>query len=230
MNRAFLDTSYFFEDFNGNLAPPLTASTDGGIWVKADTSAAGAPTVATVAAPGSPGEIALTMVSTVEAENLCLYFGDHLAFDIDLIQYFETRLKITSAVDATTSALWGMTGNRHDVHDTIAQTAIFRVILNNTVVVESDDGTNDNNDISTGSLVTGTGYKRYAVSFANGSADVRFFMDNANGSLARVAAGTTFDMSNYTGGLQPNFQIQKTSDSNVDVLTVDYVYIKYKRS
>ena len=54
-------------------------------------------------------------------------------------------------------------------------------------------------------------------------------MDDSNDSLTRVAATTTFDMSNHTGGLQPFIQIQKTADTNTDTIEIDYVQVFYKR-
>ena len=57
---------------------------------------------------------------------------------------------------------------------------------------------------------------------------MEFYVGNARGQLRRVSSGTRFDMSAYTAGLQPYFQIQKTSDSNVDALTILQVSIEYR--
>jgi hypothetical protein len=53
---------------------------------------------------------------------------------------------------------------------------------------------------------------------------VKFYVDGI-----RVAAGTTFDMSAATGSLQPYVQIQKTADTNIDFVHVDYVSVEAKR-
>jgi hypothetical protein len=127
------------------------------------------------------------------------------------------------ALDATTMLAFGMIGDRNDAIDTIAQAAIFRVVgADDTtdIVVETDDGTTDNNDVATGQSLVDA-YKIFTISFALGKADVRFFIDGQP-----VATGTTFDMSAYTGALQPFVQIQKTSDANVDGVTVDLVEIR----
>jgi hypothetical protein len=53
---------------------------------------------------------------------------------------------------------------------------------------------------------------------------VRFFIDGQ-----RVATATTFDMSNYSGGLQPIIQLQKAANVNADACTIDYVKIVGRR-
>jgi hypothetical protein len=211
-------------------------------WVITDTSAAGTPTYTRLdhgetAGVFRPGVARLLMASNVEAENVCLSFGDKLCFDIDKIQGFECALQLVpggTLKDATTTLAWGLAGDRNDAIDTIAIAALFRLADGtavNTVVVESDDATNNNDDVATGqSLVDGAtntnvGWHRFKIDFSNGKKDVRFFMSDSNDNVSRVAAGTTFDMSNYSAGLQPFFQLQKTSDSNVDAVEIDYVKI-----
>ena len=113
---------------------------------------------------------------------------------------------------------------RNDAVDSVAANAHFKLEGANTVVVESDDGTNDNDNVSTGKSLVAT-YKTFVISFASGTSDVRFFIDGD-----RVGSGTTFDMSNYSSGLQPAVQLQKTADTNTDSVTVDYVKIRARRS
>jgi hypothetical protein len=174
----------------------------------------------------------LDFSATAEVQNLCLSNKDILQFDIDKIQGAEFRVKMNqAALDATTQVAFGLTGDRNDAIDSIAQAALFRVIgadSTTAVVVETDDGTTDNDDKATGQTLINA-YKTFKIDFSNGTSDVRFFMDNGNGSLQRVASGTTFDMSGYAGSLQPFVQIQKTSDSNTDGLTIDYVKAWGKR-
>ena len=104
---------------------------------------------------------------------------------------------------------------------------MFRVIGADSatnVVVESDDGTNDNNDVATGQTLVNT-YRDFKISFATGTNDVRFFVGGQP-----VATSTTFDMSNYTGALQPFLQIQKTADTNTDGVTLSQVLIRGRYS
>ena len=220
----------FCDDFFGAgtfLPTPL----GGDVWGITDTSAAGTPTYVYVDGSSS-GEVAVDMASNVEVENVCLSNKDVLQFDIDKIQGAEFRVKMNqAAVDATTMFAIGLTGDRSNTIDTIAQAALFRVIGSGSttaVVVETDDGTVNNDDIATGQTLINV-YKRLKIDFSNGTSDVRFFMDDASGALTRVAASTTFDLSNYTGALQVFAQIQKTSDDNVDGFTLDYVKVWGKR-
>ena len=213
-------------DFRGALAFPTTSN--GLPWVKTDTSSAGSPTVAGLAGGG----VRLAFDSQSEIQNLCLSFGDVLAFDIDEIIRFSIIAKTVAALDSATSLAFGMASARNDAIDSIAEAALFRCIGNNDVVVESDDGTNNNDDVPTG-LTLGTTWKRFELDFASRNttqeppslslgrkSNIEFYGANDNGSKRRVASGTRFDMSNYSGGLQPYIQLQKTADTNTDSLDV----------
>lgn len=223
----FFDIVVYEDDFHGYRAPQAAAAGEFE-WVKADTSSGGSPTVLSV--DGSKnGAIALTHDSTNEIQNLFLYHGDHLNFDLASLLRASFRIKVTASLNAATSMAWGLTGDRNDAIDSVAQAALFRIIGNNTVVVETDDGTHDNDDVATGQTVVAT-YKWFVIDFTAGVSDVRFFMGDANNKLTRVARNTTFDMSAYTGSLQPFFQNQKTAATSVDALTIDAVRIESRRA
>jgi len=213
----------FCEDFHG--PQTLTASPVGGdLWDIADTSSAGTPTY-TVG--GINGEATIAFDTQAEIQNVCLYQSDILNWDIDLLNYVEFRVKMgQAAVDATTSMAIGLAGARNDAIDSIAQAALFRVIgadSTTALVVETDDGTNNNDDVATGTTLINA-YKKLRISFQAGTSDVRFYVDDN-----RVAAGTTFDMSNYTAGLQFFCQLQKTSDANANSVVIDYIYAESRR-
>lgn len=214
----------YCEDFLG--PQTLTASpTNSDQWDIADTSSAGTPTY-TVG--GTNGEATLAFDSQAEVQNVCLFQSDVLNWDIDNLIHVEFRVKVTAAVggvlDSATSVAFGMATARNDAIDSIASHASFRAIGSNAIVCETDDAVTDKDDIATGvSFVSGT-YKRFVIDFQD-SADVKFSIDGA-----RVAASTTFDMSGFTTGLQPYLQLQKTSDANVDSVTVDYIRIVSKRT
>ena len=200
----------------------LSSSQSDDAWLIADTSAAGTPTYVR---GGIGGEATLTLASTSEVENVCLYHGDDLNFDIDNVDHIELRVKQGQAtIDSATSIAFGLASARNDDPDSITAAALFRLIGSNSVVVESDDGTNNNDDKSTGVSLSNA-YKKFVISFASGTDDVRFFIDGS-----RVAASTKFDMSNYSAGLQPLLQIQKTADTNTDAVVLDYVKIVARRS
>jgi len=203
--------------FYATLGTSLAA---GSPWKITDTSASGTPTYAPVS-PSACGEVALTLASTNEVENVCLDFGNVLAFDIDNMKRFETVVKI-SAITAGTTIAFGMQSARNDDTDATANNAQFKLVGSTAVVLETDDGTTDTDDVASGQALS-TAFRRFAIDFSN-KADVKFFIDGR-----RVASGTTFSMAAATGSLQPFFQIQKTATTAVDSLVIDYVEVKAKR-
>lgn len=223
-----LQTRKIHYDFRGEVALAAAGSGAGGPFVKADTSASGSPTVGGL----TGGGIRLALAATNEVENLCVYMGDVLPFDIDDIISVEIIAKTVATLDSTTSIAFGLCSARNDAIDSLAAHASFRCIGDNSVVVETDDGTNDNDDVATG-LTLGAAWKRFAINFAERNtameppsvslgrkSNIGFYGANDNGSLRRVASGTRFDMSNYTSGLQLYAQIQKTADTNTDSLDI----------
>jgi hypothetical protein len=211
------DFQEFYDDFNGAVAAFPTSADPATAWLVDDTSSAGAPTYTK-----GTSEATLTLASTTEIENVCLHFNDALDFDIDSIIRMEFRAKVTTTLDSATTIVMGLGSARADDPDTVAANAFFKLAGSNAVVVETDDGTTDNDDNATGVSLSST-YKRFVIDFSGGKSDVKFYVDG-------VKVGTeTFTMSAYSSGLQPIFQIQKTSDSNTDALTVDYVKVVSRR-
>jgi hypothetical protein len=214
------------DDFSGHRVYSATAGSNiGHNWLIIDTSAAGAPTHAPLTGSGGRG-LKVDMASTSEVENLCAAFADLLVFDID--DLIEVRIKMAlnqATLHATSQFAFGLASARNDAIDSITAAALFRVIgadSTTLVVVESDDGVTDKDDIATGKTLINAD-KDFRISFAKGKADVRFFIDGQP-----VAAGTTFDMSGYSSGLQPFMQIQKTADTNVNGFTVKDFAVDYR--
>lgn len=223
-----LQTRKIHYPFRGELALAAAGSGAGSPFVKADTSAAGAPTVGGL----TGGGLRMLLAADAEVENLCVYMGDVLPFDIDEIISVEFIVKTVAALDPASQVAFGLCSARNDAIDSLAAHASFRCIGSNAVVVETDDGTNDNDDVATG-LTLGATWKRFRMDFASRNttieppsvskgrkSNIEFYGANDNGSLRRVASGTRFDMSNYSGGLQLYFQLQKTSDTNTDNLDI----------
>ncbi len=210
-------------DFFGTGALQASAPDNQSGLIITDTSSAGTPTYAHV--DGSEaGEVQLAFSNTNEIQNVCLSHGDVLQFDIDKVVEAWFRLKMNQAtLDAATSFAIGLTGDRNDAIDSIAQAALFRLIGSDALVVETDDGTVNNDDVATGQEITDS-YCELLINFANGKDDVRFLF---NGKP--IATGTTFDMSNYTGSLQLFAQIQKTADTNTDGFTLDWWRVRGRR-
>ncbi len=192
-------------------------------WTIADTSSSGTPTYLCVTEDG--GAAKLTLASTSEAENVCLHFDDVLPWGLADLKYVEFVLKV-AGIDSATTLVAGVGSARNDAVDSVATNAWFKLmgsVSTSAVVVESDDGTNDNDDVATGSTLAAV-YKKLHIDFSQGLADVRFYLDGE-----RVAAATTFDLSNITSGqnVQPIIQLQKASGTGVPSVTVAKVEAKY---
>lgn len=179
-------------------------------WTIADTSSGGTPTYV-----NSSSGFTATLASTSEVENVNLYHNDVLAFDIDHINLVEMWLKVAN-ISSTTTFVFGLASARNDTPDTVAESIWFRIegsASTSNVVVETDDGTNNNDDKATGQTLSTT-LKKFIIDLTV-KTSVKFYIDNK-----RVADSTTFDVSNYTGGLQPYFQIQKTLSTSTPSFTI----------
>lgn len=188
-------------------------------------------TIDTTETDGSPGFAAINgergvqgfLTSDAEVQVASLTFGNKLQFDIDRITEFGALVKQGQAsLDSATQLSVGLIGDRNDTIDSIAQAAVARLIGDNNVVIETDDGVTNNDDVASGQVLADTA-KWIVISFATGKADVRFFVGGQP-----VATATKFDMSQYSGSLQPLFQLQKASDANADTATLVDWYVRYR--
>ena len=227
-----LQTQVDVFDFPGAGAPPLVASRQGEFC--SFILGAGPPTVQAL-----NGAMRLALEATDEAQAAGLYFGDILTYDIDFLIRATFYVKV-GTIAANESAIIGMASNRNAAFDTIAEAALFKFDASNACVVESDDGTNNNDDVASG-FTPGTGvFSRYQIDFATrvltqdppaaslgGKANVEFAMSNANGNLRRVADGTLFNMNNYAGRLQPIVELQKASGTGVPTVDIRRIEIEH---
>lgn len=216
------DFVIYEDDFIGSPVTFPTSANIGTPWLT-DVTGAAPPTHVR-----GGSEATLTLTADNQAQILGLHHNDSLAFDIDDIQRVEMRVKIGASTFTSGSILvFGVASARNDTADSVAEHAWFRMEgANSTTLVycETDDGTRDNNDISSG-VTLGTTYKDFVIDFTGGKSNVKFYIDGQ-----RVASSTTFDMSAYTGGFQPLIQLQKAANTNADVCKVDYVKVVAKRS
>lgn len=215
------DFQEFFDDFNGTPATIPASADPATPWLIDDTSASGTPTYTKGTSVAT-----LTLASTNEVENVCLHFNDALDFDIDDIQRVDMRVRLGAAFTSGSELVFGVGSARADTSDSVAANAWFKMVgASSTTLVycETDDGTRDVDDISSGATL-GTSFKRFTIDFAGGKSNVKFYIDGQ-----RVAASQTFDMSAYSSGLQPIVQIQKAANTNVDSVIVDYIKVTAKR-
>lgn len=185
-------------------------------WTIKDTSAAGTPTYLCITEDG--GAAKLTLAATSEEEVVTLYTNDVLPLDLANLQRVEYICQV-AGIDSVTTLVWGVGSAQNDTEDSVATLAWFRMqgsASTSNVVVETDDGTTDNDDKATGTTLSST-YKKFAIDFTNGLSDVRFFIDGE-----RVAAGTTFNMSAVAAGtnVQPFVQLHKASGTGTPSITI----------
>lgn len=216
------DFPLFRDTFLGLRAALPTSLTLGVPWLITDTSSAGAPTYAPVN-PSTTGEVAITLASTNEIENVCMDFGNVLSMAVGSLKKFKAIVKC-SAISSTVRLAFGIQSARNDNTDSTTINAQFLLAGSNAVLCETDDGTTDLDDRVTGQTLSTT-YRKFEIDF-NDLTDVQFYIDGV-----RVCETTKFDMSaaSLTAGVQPFFQIQKTASTAVDSVTIDDVLVSLKR-
>jgi hypothetical protein len=136
------------------------------------------------------------------------------------------RVRLDAVLTTGTELVFGLGSARNDTTDSVTANAWFKMVgatSTTLVVVETDDGTRDNDDVATG-VTLGTSFKKFYIDFAGGKSNVKFFIDGV-----RVAPATVFNMGQFSASLQPFFQIQKAANTNVDAITIDYVRCELKR-
>lgn len=223
--------------FRGSQAPPLVASRDGGPWCrKVVETTSSAVQVKTV----SGGSMDLALSADSEVQSACLYQGDILPFDIDDLIRVSFLVKVSASLAAAVTAVFGLATAQNATPDSVATNAWFRLQGSNALLVESDDGTTDNDDVATG-ITLSTTYRRCVIDFSTGvktlappsaskggKANVGFYVSDDFGSLRRVAGGTSFDVSAESGNLQLLAQIQKTSGTATGTLSIMEIEVETK--
>ena len=220
----------YFDDFlwgAGGLAtiPNVSSEENGFAWTKLIVGA-GPPTIG-VTADGVNGVMELALESTSQAQDAMIYHSDQRSFSVKQGCIFEARIKFSVLPTTGVAVVFGMAGDHNLDKDSITEHAWFRAQASAAILAETDDTTNDEDDVATGVTVLTTDWKIYKIDFRT-IADVRFFIDGAS-----VATGTTFDMSNLSDAeavMQPYFSLDRASGSGVGTIQLDYVRIWTNRS
>jgi len=213
-------TYTFIDDFRRAQALTTTPGFNG--WTSKITGTT--PTWLCVSGVGMVG----SLTSTNEAQIATLYQNNVLPFTLNDIASIEWAASV-SGIDAVTTLTMGLASAQNDTADSVATNAWFRMegsASTSLLVVETDDGTADNNDIATLSSLSST-VRRLRVDFANGLDDIRFYVDGQ-----RRSSGTTFSMEAAADPtyLQPFVQLQKASGTGVPSVTLRSVIVKYRYS
>jgi hypothetical protein len=208
---------YFYDDFLGAAGGSVFDATQ--IWQVLDVGAA----TEAIVDDSSNGLFRLHMHVTGEDEDAILYHGDNRTFDVSKGLIFEAKLDMATLPTLATRGVVGMAGDNAADKDALLESAWFKWDGSGAILCETDDTSNDNDNIATGvTSVAGTP-NIFRIDFTT-LANVKFFIDGV-----RVATGTTFDMSNLTGAeliLQPFFSFDKaTPNAGLGDMDIDYVKI-----
>jgi len=211
----------FVEDFLGAAGGgPYDGTT---VWNVVDVGDA----TEAITADSANGVFKLHLAATGEAEDAVLYMNDNKTFDVGSGLIFETRVNVAVNIGTGVTGVFGLAGDHNLAKDSVTEHAWFRLQASNAVLVETDDTTNDNDDVATGVTAVAGTYNVFRIDFTD-LTDVKFYIDGV-----RVASGTTFDMSNLTAGeqqMQPYFSLDKASGTGLGDLDIDYVKIWQDRS
>lgn len=189
----------------------------------------------TVETGGSPGATGLddgvssgftiALDATDEVQAVAVTFSDILSFQLNKIKKISFDMKVVG-VTANTIIVAGVGSEYNATHDAVAEAAWFRMQGSDStslVVVETDDGTVNNDDVATGASLANV-WKHCEIDFANGLSKVQFRI-----GYARVALTTTFDMSNApTQNMQPYFGVTKASSTDAPSMQVRNLDLEYQ--
>lgn len=190
----------------------------------------------------SGGYVTLALAATSEAEAHRLIYGAP-AFSVSNLVYAKFRIACSANLDANTLISVGLAGTPVDDADAIVNGVWAKVLADNTIVIESDDGTTDVDDAIT-NMSLGLDFRDIVFNFKDGTfkRDIRLggnqggykailpSIENANGVLRPVCRSTQFTLAAATVPLQPFVQIVKTSSTNWGHLFVKEIEIGVKRT
>ena len=204
----------------GGLAtiPNVSSEENGLAWTKLIVGN-GPPTIG-VTADGANGVMELALESTSQAQDAMIYHSDQRGINVKAKAQVEMRVKFSVLPTTGVAAVFGLAGDHNLDKDAVTEHAWFRAQASAAILAETDDTTNDEDDVATGVTVTNAQWKIYRIDFST-LTDVRFYIDGV-----AVALATTFDMSNLTDAeavMQPYFSLDKATGGGVGTMQVDYV-------
>lgn len=205
---------WFVEEFLG-------ATLDTNRWTRRDTGGATQPEIG----DGENGGLALLLSATNEVQLAGLDWGDHRPLRLNQCLAIEYRFRFTTLPTGAVVAVVGLAGDHHAAVNSVAESLWVRADGSGVLTVESDDTVHETSQIATGVTLVASELCILRIE-CEVPAACRFFINGA-----RVAGGTTFDMSQVAGlALQPVMRIGKEgAAASVGRLDIDYVKIWQKR-
>ena len=208
-NETVLTTApnHFYDDFLGKQI--------GGLWTARDTASA----VEGLTQNGANGIMTVQLTSVNEVQLAGYDWNDVRSLSLAKKLSFESRFRLFTLPEAGAVACIGLCGNHNAAVDTVAESIWFRMDGNGQVTVEHDDTAHESSKVATGITLATSDWVVANIDCATPSS-IKFYL---NGN--RVAAGTTFDMSQVPAlNLQPVVRIGKESASMaVGTLMADYI-------
>lgn len=190
-------------------------------WTLLDTGAA----TEAIISDEPNGVIGLYLTNANEAQSAGISHNDITQLRVANQPGIEWRFKVKTLPTSGSVAYFGIgsalveESSANNV-DTLVTHATFKLVGSGAIVVESDDGTTDNDDVATGTTVTADDQYRVARIQIDANQKAHFFLDGVE-----VATSTSFDMSatSATEGIQPIAYIGKVSGTTVGEIEMDYV-------
>lgn len=212
---------WFKDDFVGSAGGDIF---DGTVtWKVTDVGAA----TEAIVNDSSGGLFALTLTTANEAQDTILDHGDNRNFDAGNNLIFETRVNLAVSAGTGVVQVWGVNNDHNLDKDASAAHAWFRCDASLAVKVETDDTTNNNDDVATGTTAVAGTFYIFRIDMQD-LTDVKFYIDGV-----RVATTTTFDMSNLSAAeqqMQPYFAQDKATGTGVGTMQIDYVTLMSDRT
>ena len=207
------------DDFNRAQVFSTTPGHNG--WTIKDTSPGGSPSYECISE--DEGAARLLLAATNEAEIVTLFQNDVLSYRLDHLHHLWWIAKV-SGIDAATTLALGLASAQNDTLDSVATNAWFRIEGSDStenIVVETDDGTTDDDDNASG-LTLGSEYKKLMLDFTDGLSKVRFHVD---GEVV-----DTLNMGSLAAGArcQPFVQLQKASGTGTPSVTIAQFGVQYE--
>lgn len=174
------------------------------------------------------GVLEAKFTSNDQAEAAGIDQGDELMFDIDQLTVFKARFRAPT-LNSNDEIVIGMISDQNDDPSSIAEGVWLSVDGAQDIHVESDDGTNRNDDEDTGFDLGNDVWADVYVDFTD-LTDVKVYVDVDDSGLALQSSGTTLDVSNYSDNLQPIAMITKSGGTHQTNLDVDYLEVRASRA
>ncbi len=170
------------------------------------------------------GEHIITLNAASEAQTAGFDFGDLRPIPANRGWVFEALVKVnTTAITTNQQVLIGMASAYNATFASIISNAWFFLNASMIAQVESDDGTADNDGLSTGQTLVADTYYMFRIDATNRRA-VTFWINNKLVKTLSAAAWAVTDL------LQPVFYVRKASGATTPSISVDAVRIRTNRA